>query len=48
MVAADFEGWARAYTHPEKAAELANLGRLSRHLCRSAQKREAAAKGSGD
>jgi hypothetical protein len=44
MVAGDFEGWARTECDPKKAAELAFLGRLSRHLCKVAVEREAAAK----
>jgi hypothetical protein len=43
IVAADFEGWARTERDPKKAAELASLGRLSWHLCKAAQEREAAA-----
>ena len=34
----------RTETDPEKAARFASLGRLARALCKSAQKREAAAK----
>ena len=44
MVAVDFEDWARTERDPKKAAELASLGRLSRHLCRAAVERENAAK----
>ena len=44
MIAADFERWAGAERDPKKAAELASLGRLSRHLCTAAVEREAAAK----
>jgi hypothetical protein len=34
MIAAEFEGWARAETDPKRAARLASLGRLSRNLCK--------------
>jgi hypothetical protein len=44
MVAADFERWADEERDPKKAAELASLGRLSRHLCKAAVEREAVAK----
>ena len=41
MVAAEFEGWSRAETDPEKDARLASLGRLSRHICAAAEREEA-------